>query len=91
MSSDTVPAPLGVPAPDDGRAYLVPFDVGDGRDAILLTVSRHAEFLRGLDGTCAFCHGDPCAELSGPETLIGNFFQRNSRAAACPLCDGRPT
>lgn len=28
----------------------------------VLDVTEFAEFLRGPDGTCAFCHGDPVAE-----------------------------
>jgi hypothetical protein len=28
----------------------------------VLDVTDFAEYLRGPDGTCAFCHGDPCAE-----------------------------
>lgn len=89
-------APVGTPAPvrtrQGGRPlYLVPFSPGDERDPILLTVSYWAEFLRGEDGTCAFCHGDPCAERSGPDTLIGNYFARLSWAQTCPCCDGRPT
>jgi hypothetical protein len=83
---------VGTPAPEPvGRLiYLVPF-LGDGEDAVLLTVIYIAEYPRGLDGTCAYCHGDPCAERSGPETLIGDFFLRNGWAEACPCCDGRPS
>lgn len=97
--NDTVtpqkPAPLGVPAPGNthGRnapTYLVPFYVGDGRGPIFLTVTYVAEYLRGPDGLCAFCHGDPLAEESGPETLIGNFWARNPHQETCPCCSGRP-
>lgn len=33
----------------------------------VLDVTHYAEFLRGPDGTCAFCHGDPCAERPCPD------------------------
>jgi len=56
----------------------------------MLSVIYLADFARGVDGTCAFCHGDPCAEFGGPTTLIGAYFARNPRAETCPLCDGRP-
>jgi hypothetical protein len=89
--SKSIPA-LGVRAPDAPVTYLVPFIVGDGRDPILLTVTYWAEFLRDVAGLCAFCHGDPCAEYSGHDTLIGNYFARNSAwAETCPCCDGRPS
>lgn len=67
----------------------------DGRgEEVWLDVIYHAEFLRGPDGTCAFCHGDPCAERSAPDSLIAR-----ERAVApswapfetCPCCLGRPT
>jgi hypothetical protein len=34
---------------------------------VTLDVTDFAEFLRGEDGTCAFCHGDPCAERPCPD------------------------
>lgn len=69
----------------------VPF-LGDGAEPdTVLDVIYIAEYPRGEDGTCAYCHGDPCAETSGPETLIGAYFARNKWAATCPNCDGRPT
>jgi len=77
------------------QTYLVPF-LGDGayqetgKDT-MLTVIYIAEFPRGIDGTCAYCHGDPCAEDSVPESLITKFFKRNSWAETCPCCNGRPT
>jgi hypothetical protein len=49
-----------------------------------------SEFPRGKDGTCAFCQGDPCADLG--EGLIALYFEANkSWATTCPVCDGRPT
>jgi hypothetical protein len=63
-------------------------------ERVWLDVIYFAEYLRGPDGTCAFCHGDPCAEHSAPGALISR-----ERAAApsyapfetCPCCLGRPT
>lgn len=80
---------------DSNRIFAIPFLPGDGSGAVLLQV-RYASFggkLTGIDewGTCPYCHGDPCAEDSGPETLIGGYFQRNKYAETCPLCEGRPT
>lgn len=95
--ADSGVKPNGTPAPErtkqGGRPlYLVPFYVGDGRGPILLTVTDFAEFLRGPDNQCAFCHGDPCAERSGPETLIGNLYARTRRwFGTCPCCNGRPS
>lgn len=96
MPVDESVAPVGTPAPERTKQgtrplYVVPFYVGDGRGPILLTVTDWSEFLRGPDNTCAFCHGDPCAQRSGPETLIGNYFARVSWAQTCPCCEGRPT
>lgn len=48
-------------------------------------------FARGVDGTCAFCKGDPCAESSEPETPIARYFEKYKWASTCPCCDGRPT
>lgn len=96
MPVDDDPTPVGTPAPDYTKQgniplYLVPF-LPDERGPILLTVRYWADYLRGPDDTCAFCHGDPCAERSGPDTLIGNWFARNgSWAETCPCCDGRPS
>lgn len=89
-------SPVGTPAPEStkqGRRplYLVPFMNGE-RGPVLLTVTYFSDFLRGPDGTCAYCHGDPCAERSGPETLIGDWFARYSAwAETCPCCGGRAT
>ena len=77
------------------RVYLVPF-LGDRPDPAnepetMLSVIYIAEFPRGVDGTCAYCHGDPCAETSGPESLIAKYFANFSWAETCPCCDGRPS
>ncbi len=73
----------------------VPFLCGDGSDEITLDVIYVAGFPRGHDGRCAFCHGDPCAESSGPDTKIGAYFKQAEDegfpAETCPLCEGRPT
>lgn len=84
----------GVVAPHRSKGgaaptYLVPYIIGDGTDPVLLSVIYIAEFPIGPDNACAFCHGDPCAETSTPETLIGAYWLRNPRAETCPLCDGR--
>jgi len=34
---------------------------------VVLDVTDFCEFLRGPDGTCAFCHGNPCAERACPD------------------------
>lgn len=74
------------------RTYLVPFIAGDGTEEIMLTVVCIAEYPRGVDDTCAYCHGDPCAERSAPGSLIAQYYARNgSWAVTCPCCDGRPT
>lgn len=77
------------------RVFAVPFLPGDGSGAVLLQI-RYVSAggqLTGPDewGTCPYCHGDPCAESSGPGTLIGAYMARNSWAPSCPLCNGRPT
>lgn len=51
-----------------------------------------ARFLRGPDGTCAYCHGDPGAKRSGPESAIARFLARAADwAHCCPVCDGQAT
>jgi hypothetical protein len=72
--------------------YPVPFLCGDGSDQIMLDVVYIADGVAiGYDSTCAFCHGDPCAETSAPGTLIAAYFARNSWAETCPCCSGRAT
>ena len=82
--------------------YLVPFIPGNGPDVfpggqVMLTVICIAEFPRGVDGTCAFCHGDPCAETSPESSYIWRYMnlpmypESPYRPQTCPLCDGRPT
>src|ERR1019366_1328446 len=39
-------------------------------DEVWLDVIYLAEYLRDVDGLCAFCHGDPCGEHSAPDSLI---------------------
>lgn len=69
---------------------LVEFLPGDGT-RVKVNVAYMADFPKDKRGTCAFCHGDPCSESSGPETRIGAFFQRNPSAETCPMCSGRPS
>jgi hypothetical protein len=78
--------------------YLVPAMVGVEHDGplaphfklIMLTVSYWAEFLRGPDGQCAFCHGDTDA-WSDPSTPIGDYFATFEWAETCPICKGAPS
>jgi hypothetical protein len=76
-------------------APLVAFLVGDGSGKIYLPVIYWAQFPRGIDGTCAFCNGDPCAEGDKPESEIAKYFERakaaGRRPESCPICDGRAT
>lgn len=72
----------------------LPFYVGDGSDVVRLTVRlplAMGDFPRGLEWTCAYCEGDPCAERSGPFAPITLYYHRNPRAVTCPMCAGRPT
>lgn len=73
--------------------YPVPFICGDGTDAIMLDVQYIVSGVAiGYDSTCAFCQGDPCAETSAPETLIGAYFSRNKGhdwGETCPCCSGQ--
>lgn len=86
------------------RLFPVPYYTGDGSGRMILYVSDiSGGFPRDADNQCAFCHGDPTAERSGPETEIGRYFERGWRreqelgyrrytmVSTCPLCDGRPT
>lgn len=88
------------------RTYLVPFLAGDGTGEIMLTVTYIAGgFARDVNGECAFCHGDPLAETSPPESLIARYWATANarwdsygwgvgspyrpRDWSCPMCDGR--
>jgi len=75
--------------------HLVPFLPGDDTE-VILTVTYISKYPRGADGTCAFCHGDPCAETSPPTSLIAEYFTRRMYPGqpppeTCPCCQGRPT
>jgi hypothetical protein len=69
---------------------VVEFLPGDGTDC-LVYVAYIAEFPRDEDGLCAYCHGDPGAEKSSPNSLIFGYYVRNPNAETCPMCDGRPS
>lgn len=83
--------------------YLVPFSPGNGRDVfpggtVMLIVTRiGGGIVRGVDGTCAFCHGDPCAETSPESSWIWRYMNlpmypgSTYRPEVCPLCEGRAT
>jgi hypothetical protein len=76
------------------RLFPVPYYVGDGSGRMFLYVADIAEYPRDADNLCAFCHGDPCAEHSGPESEIVKHMNRCPSYApfeTCPLCLGRPT
>jgi hypothetical protein len=72
--------------------YLVPF-LGDGAKptTMLTIVYLTTDFPRGVDGTCAYCHGDPCNEDDNPDSLIAKYLDRNPWDIACPCCHGQPT
>lgn len=64
---------------------------GDGTE-YALDVAYISDFPRGVDGTCAFCKGDPCAERPESPYRIRHYFELNKTwAQVCPMCDGRPT
>lgn len=69
---------------------IVEYLPGDGTEAFV-RVTYIADYPRGEDGLCAYCHGDPCAENSTPNSLIGGYYIRNPRAETCPMCNGRPS
>jgi hypothetical protein len=64
---------------------------GGDLKSVRLDVLHWAEFPRGADGTCAFCHGDPCAENGDKDALISRLFAENTWVQTCPVCDGRAT
>lgn len=91
---------LGLADIDEARAEVadplepkepkVKFYPGDGTE-VEIEVAFVSEFPRGVDGTCAFCHGDPCAEAGG-DTDIARYAARNKTSfETCPCCGGRPT
>jgi hypothetical protein len=66
----------------------------DKGEEVWLDVIYFAEFLRDVDGLCAFCHGDPCGENSAPDSLIMREIAATpsySTFETCPCCQGRPT
>ena len=60
-------------------------------EVVLLPVSRFCVFVRGPNGTCALCDGDPCNERSAPNSPIARFYANSPHAVSCPVCDGRPS
>lgn len=58
------------------RLYPVPYYIGDGSGRIFIYVADISEYPRDGDNLCAFCHGDPCAERSGPEAEITKAWER---------------
>ena len=72
------------------KTYEVPYYPGNGTE-VMLQVSYIADFPVGADGTCAFCHGDPSAVTSSPDSWIGTYMSNHPFAQACPCCEGRPS
>lgn len=69
---------------------LIPFYLGG--KTYQIEVDHWAEFPRGKDGLCAFCHGDPVAEeeIKRSPTPIQELMMEHWRSyEACPVCDGR--
>ncbi len=58
--------------------------LGDGQETEV-EVSYFSEFLRGPNGSCAFCDGDIDGEV------MRDYFATRKWAQSCPVCDGRPT
>lgn len=71
-------------------AKSIEYYPGDGTTEFV-PVAYLADFPRGEDGTCAYCHADPLAERTPPHPRIADYYRRNPRAETCPMCDGRPT
>jgi hypothetical protein len=67
---------------------IVEYLPGDGTKAFI-RVAYIADYPRDEDGLCAYCHGDPLAQSSAPNSFIAGYYVRNPRAETCPLCDGR--
>lgn len=87
--------PADAPEEDKQGDYIIETisvwnDVTKSFEDMTYAIYGYAEFARGKDGTCAFCHGDPCAELD-QEANINVYFRLNKWAETCPVCEGRPT
>lgn len=59
----------------------------------LCEVVRISDYARGPDGTCAFCHGDPCLEHPDDygDTAMKQYDADGNWWDTCPCCEGRPT
>lgn len=79
-----VPAMVGVDRTEGPDKYLPPLKL------VYLTVIYWAEFLRGPDGECAFCHGDTDA-WTDPATGIGDYLAAYPFEDTCPICKGAPS
>jgi hypothetical protein len=61
-------------------------------DHWLLPVTAVYDYPRGLDGSCAFCHGDPCAEDADPESPIYKYMNHPDYSPpTCSVCRGAAT
>lgn len=65
--------------------------LGNGFEDVTLDVTYIAEYARGPGSTCAFCHGDPCADGIDKTSDIAQFFAKNKWATVCPVCEAKTT
>lgn len=65
------------------------FKVYIAGDTHTIKAASYSEFPRDEEGTCALCHGDPCAENGDTDTLI--YRHMFNGGSTCPVCEGRPT
>lgn len=80
---------LNLPGFRPSGVVRVPFTHGAG-GYTLLDVAYISNFPRGVDGDCAFCHGDPCAEYSDSDSPIARLRAKLGKLfETCPMCDGR--
>lgn len=56
-----------------------------------LEVVYISDYPRGVDGTCAFCKGDPCVETPAAPYRIRQYHETCPWSGTCPMCLGRPT
>jgi hypothetical protein len=73
----------------------ITFYPGNGHEYEIEVDHITADYPRGEDGTCAFCHADPCDEKKDVNTFIHQFYvdskEEGYNPLTCPMCDGRPT
>jgi hypothetical protein len=70
------------------KLYKVPFLPGNGTE-VMLEVKYIAQFPKDKDSQCAYCHGDPLAEMEIPASKnIQDFKASLTYFEACPCCHG---